>query len=119
MFRISLVELDDPRVLAETRSGTENGSLIIDDDISKSTLFGVFKLSEMSPVIEFEDLGDISISLVSNQFVVIAVAVIGVSIFELSFEETLLLQFAPAFLLFVTASCLSIFFSDRLGSTDL
>ena len=77
--------------------------------ISKSTLVGVFKLSEMSPVIEFEDLGDINTSFVSKQFVVIAVAILGVSIFELSFEETLLLQFAPAFLLFITASYLFVF----------
>ena len=48
MFWIFLVELDDPGVLAETGTGTDNESLIIDDDISKSTLVGVFKLSEMS-----------------------------------------------------------------------
>ena len=86
-----LVEFDDPRVLVETGSGTENESLIIDDDISKLTLVGDFELSEMSPVIEFEDLRDFNISLVSKEFVVIAVAILGVSIFELSFEETLLL----------------------------
>ena len=77
--------------------------------ISKSTLVGVFNLSKMSPVIEFEDLGDINTSFVSKQFVVIALAVFGVSIFELSFEETLLLQFVPAFLLFITASYLFVF----------
>ena len=57
-----MVELDDPGVLAETGSGTDNETLIIDDDISKSNLVGVFKLSEMFPVIEFEDLGVINIS---------------------------------------------------------
>ena len=57
-----MVELDDPGVLAETGSGTDNETLIIDDNISKSNLVGVFKLSEISPVIELEDLGVINIS---------------------------------------------------------
>ena len=82
-------------------------------------MVGVFKLSEILSVIEFEDLRDINISLIPKKFAVIAVAVLGVSIFELSFEETLLLQFATAYLLFMTASYLFIFFhSDKMSSTD-
>ena len=61
---------------------------------------------EMSPVIEFEDLGDFNICLVSEQFAVIAVAVLGVLIWGTSF---------PPF-----HDCLISFhfFTDKLGSTN-
>ena len=87
--------------------------------ISKSTLVGVFKLSEMSPVIEFEDLGDINTSFVSKQFVVIAVAILGVINFWIVFWRNFTAAICTSFPPF--HNCLISFrlFSDKLDSIDL